>query len=79
MVLPGAKPGIPTREEDLAMSEREPPPGSTSDEPGTESDVRDDAREAALMRQVMRVQERHREGGVEPELDRADEDPGPEA
>ena len=45
------------------MSEREPAPGSSGDEPGNDSDVQDDAREAALMREVLRAQERHREGG----------------
>lgn len=59
------------------MSEREPATGSPGDTPGNEPDALD-AREAALMRQVLREQERHREGGVEPELDRADEEPGPE-
>jgi hypothetical protein len=34
----------------------------------------DDAREAALMREVLREQEQHREGGVEPGLD----DPDPQ-
>jgi len=34
-------------------------------------------REAAMMRKVMRVQERHREGGVDPDLDDADDaEPG---
>ncbi len=59
------------------MSEREPATGSPGDAPDDEGDMRD-AREAALMRQVLRAQERHREGGVEPELDRLDEDLGPE-
>ena len=31
-------------------------------------------REAAMMRKVMRMQERHREGGVDPDLDDADGD-----
>jgi hypothetical protein len=39
----------------------------------------DPAREAALIQEVIRAQERHREGGVEPELRRADADPEPEA
>ncbi len=58
------------------MSEREPAPGSSGDEPGNDSDVQDDAREAALMREVLRAQERHREGGVDPELEVTDQDPG---
>jgi hypothetical protein len=38
----------------------------------------DHAREAALMREVIRAQQRHREGGVDPELDDADADPEPD-
>jgi len=60
------------------MSERESAPGSSGGEPGTDSEVVDEAREAELMREVMRKQERHREGGIEPWLrDEAGEDPGP--
>jgi hypothetical protein len=59
------------------MSDRDPAPGTTSDEPGKEPDVQDDAAEAALIRKVMREQERHREGGVDPELaDEEDPEPG---
>lgn len=58
------------------MSEREPAPGTSGDEPGKDPDVQDDAREAALMREVLRAQEQHREGGVDPELDVTDQDPG---
>jgi len=61
------------------MSEREPAPGSSGGEPGTDSDVVDEAREAELMREVMRKQERHREGGIDPWLrDEPGETPGPE-
>ena len=66
------------------MNEREPAPGSSSGEPSTDSDVVDEAREAELMREVMRKQERHREGGIDPWLrdepgeDPVPEDPGPE-
>jgi len=35
--------------------------------------------EAALMREIIRAQERHREGGVEPELEDADGDPESDA
>jgi hypothetical protein len=59
-------------EEDLPMSEREPVPGDSGDD----SDVQDDDREAALMREVLRAQEQHREGGVDPELEVTDQDPG---
>jgi hypothetical protein len=61
------------------MSDRAPTPGGADDEPRGESDVLDDAREAAMMRDVLRVQERHREGGIEPELDGVEEDPEPDA
>jgi hypothetical protein len=62
------------------MSEQEPEPGSSGGEPSHDSGEVDEAREAALMREVMRKQERHREGGIEPWLrDEAGEDPGPEA
>jgi len=54
------------------MSERAPAPGNSGDEPDGEPGALDDAREAALMREVLREQEQHREGGVEPGL----EDPG---
>ena len=68
----------PSLKEDLLMSERESAPGSSGGEPGTDSEVVDEAREAELMREVMRKQERHREGGIEPWLrDEAGEDPGP--
>lgn len=36
-------------------------------------DEPDDAAEAELIRKVLRTQERHREGGVDPELDQAAE------
>jgi hypothetical protein len=64
-------------EEDLAMGERDQAPDSGSGEkPGHDPEVLDEAREAAMMREILRRQERHREGGVEPELD---EEPRPEA
>ena len=37
-----------------------------------------DAAEFAKMRAVMRASERHREGGVDPGLEDADADPGPD-
>jgi len=61
-------------EEDLAMSDRVPAPGDADDQRGGEPDVADTG-EFAKMRAVMRAQERHREGGVDPELE--DGDPGP--
>jgi hypothetical protein len=62
-------------EEDLVMSERVPAPGDPDDQRGSEPDVAD-TDEFAKMRAVMRAQERHREGGVDPELE--DVDPGPD-
>jgi hypothetical protein len=61
------------------MSERADAPGSSKDEASGESDVLDNARAADLMREVIRVQERHREGGIEPELDDAGGDDEPDA
>ncbi len=60
------------------MSDRASPPGSSDGEPGREPDMLDHAREAALMREVIRAQQRHREGGVDPKLDDADADPEPD-
>jgi hypothetical protein len=65
--------------EDLAMSDQEQAPGSSGDEPDDEASLPDDAREAALIRKVLRVQEQHREGGIDPELDVDDEEPEPSA
>jgi hypothetical protein len=80
MVLARVLSQDPGLKEDLVMNEREPEPGSSGGEPSQDTDVVDEAREAALMREVMRKQERHREGGIEPWLrDEADEDPGPRA
>jgi hypothetical protein len=62
-------------EEDLAMSDRVPGPEDTDGQPGSEPDVAD-TDEFAKMQAVMRAQERHREGGVDPELE--DVDPGPD-
>ena len=61
------------------MGEREQAPGSSGEKPGHDPDVLDEAREAALMREVLRTQEQHREGGVEPEPGEMDEDPRPGA
>ena len=69
----------PGLEEDLVMGERGQAPGSSGEKPGHDPDVLDEAREAALMREVLRTQEQHREGGVEPGLDEMDEDLRPGA
>jgi len=61
------------------MSERAPVPDSPGDQSKDESGALDDAREAALMREVLREQEQHREGGVEPGLDEPDSPTGPGA
>jgi hypothetical protein len=71
--------GIQLLEEDLAVSEDRPAPEDADDQRGNEPDVADDDEIAAKMRAVMRAQERHREGGVDPELDDADADPEPDA
>jgi hypothetical protein len=72
-MAPDRKSGL---EEDLAMSDKDRAPVSPGDEPGDEADQFDSAREADLIREVMRVQERHREGGVDAELDADGEEPG---
>jgi hypothetical protein len=54
------------------MSEREPSPASPDQALTEEPDPQQAAREAAMIRKAIRDQERHREGGIEPEL--ADDD-----
>jgi hypothetical protein len=63
-------------EEDLAMSDRTPA-GDADDQRGSEPDL-SATDEFAKMRAVMRASERHREGGVDPELEVTDADPGPD-
>ena len=58
------------------MTEHMPEPAHAGDQPGIEPDLSDTA-EFAKMRAVMRASERHREGGVDPELEDSDPDPGP--
>jgi len=53
------------------MSDQTPAPGGSGDELTDEPEVMDEASETAMMRAVMRAQEQHREGGVDPELDDA--------
>ena len=60
------------------MGEPKQLPGSSGEKPGQDPDLADEAHEAALMREVLRTQEQHREGGVEPGLDETSEDPRPE-
>jgi hypothetical protein len=65
-------------EEELAMTERIPEPGHAGDQPGSEPDLSHTA-EFAKMRAVMRASEKHREGGVDPDLEEdEDADPGPD-
>jgi hypothetical protein len=59
------------------MSDRMPEPGNASDQRDSEPDMSDTA-EFAKMRAVMRASEKHREGGVDPELDDADAEPSPD-
>jgi hypothetical protein len=60
------------------MSNGIPAPGDAGDQPAREPDL-SATDEFAKMREVMRASEKHREGGVDPELQAADEDPGPDA
>jgi hypothetical protein len=59
------------------MSDRTPEPDNADDQHDSEPELPDTA-EFAKMRAVMRASEKHREGGVDPELQDADEDPGPD-
>ena len=59
------------------MNDRSPVPGDAGDQPGSEPDL-SATDEFAKMRAVMRASEKHREGGVDPELEVADQDPDPD-
>jgi hypothetical protein len=59
------------------MSDRTSEPENADDQRDSEPDLPDNA-EFAKMRAVMRASEKHREGGVDPELEDADADPGPD-
>ena len=61
------------------MSDHTPAPGDADDQSGREPERADDDEIAAKMEAVMRAQEKHREGGVDPELEVTDADPGPDA
>ena len=63
------------REEDLTMGDPEPRAGDSDNAVNGQSEGLDAAREAALIQDVIRAQERHREGGIEPELDNAEAEP----
>jgi hypothetical protein len=58
------------------MSDSMPTPGDADDQRDSEPDM-SATDEFAKMRAVMRASEKHREGGVDPELDVADADPEP--
>jgi len=61
------------------MSDHAPAPGNPGGTPDSEPEVLDEAQEAAMMRAVMRTQEKHREGGVDRELVDVDGDSEPDA
>ena len=54
-----------------------PAPGDAGDQRGSEPDL-SATDEFAKMRAVMRASEKHREGGVDPELEVADAEPDPD-
>jgi hypothetical protein len=59
------------------MTDRMPEQGNADDQSDSEPGAPDTA-EFAKMRAVMRASEEHREGGVDPDLEDADADPGPD-
>jgi hypothetical protein len=59
---------------ELAMTDRTPEPGNAADPYGSDPDMSHTA-EFARIRAVMRASEKHREGGIDPELEDEDEDP----
>lgn len=61
------------------MSDQASAPDRSGGEADSGPEVTAEDREAAMMREVMRRQERHREGGVDPELDDTDAGAGPGA
>ena len=58
------------------MSDQASVPGGSGGAADSSPEATAEDREAATMRAVMRMQERHREGGVDPDLDDADDGPG---
>ena len=69
--------GTQLAEEDLAVSDRMPEPENAGTQLGSEPDMSATA-EFAKLRAVMRASEKRREGGVDPELEATDADPGPD-
>ena len=58
------------------MSDQASEPGGSGSEADSGPEITAEDHEAATMRKVMRMQEGHREGGVDPDLDDADPAPG---
>ena len=56
------------------MSDQASAPGGADGAAESRPEATAEDREAAMMRKVMRVQERHREGGVDPDLADTDAD-----
>ncbi|HTT55387.1 MAG TPA: hypothetical protein VMH35_28690 [Streptosporangiaceae bacterium] len=54
------------------MTEQSPAPAAPGGEPGPDAG---EASEITLLRELLRTQEEHREGGVEPELSPDSSDP----
>jgi len=61
------------------MGDQASVPGGSGGEADRSPEAAAEDREGAMMRKVMRMQERHREGGVDPDLDDPDADAGPRA
>jgi len=61
------------------MTDQASAPGDSGGAANSRPEAAAEDREAAMMRKVMRMQERHREGGVDPDLEDADADAGPGA
>ena len=59
------------------MSDQASAPGGSGGEADSGPEVAAEDREAEMMRKVMRMQQRHREGGVDPDLVDPDADAGP--
>ena len=59
------------------MSDQASAPGGSGGAADSSREATAEDREAATMRAVMRMQARHREGGVDPDLDDADDEAGP--
>jgi hypothetical protein len=60
----------------MAMTDQASAPDASGGAANSSPEAAAEEREAAQMRQVMRMQERHREGGIDPDLDDADAGPG---